>query len=275
MDLISGKVLGVAETAGLYISDYKMHLSFIVVLDILIVSVLIYWIYLFLHQTRAMRILYGLFILLILMLIGRFLNLILLNWILKYVMASLVVAIPIVFQPELRAALEKLGRSKLWGEFAFVKEDYIEMINQLAATVTYFSKNRIGALIIIQRQTGLREYIESGSEIDAVVSKSILSSIFYPKSPLHDGAVIIVGNRIISAGSILPVSDAVSNTDLGTRHRSAIGITENSDAIAIVVSEETGIVSIATYGKLERRISEERLINKLLHSFKQNKKKNA
>jgi len=275
LDLISGKVLGVAETAGLYISDYKMHLSFIVVLDILIVSVLIYWIYLFLHQTRAMRILYGLFILLILMLIGRFLNLILLNWILKYVMASLVVAIPIVFQPELRAALEKLGRSKLWGEFAFVKEDYIEMINQLAATVTYFSKNRIGALIIIQRQTGLREYIESGSEIDAVVSKSILSSIFYPKSPLHDGAVIIVGNRIISAGSILPVSDAVSNTDLGTRHRSAIGITENSDAIAIVVSEETGIVSIATYGKLERRISEERLINKLLHSFKQNKKKNA
>lgn len=275
MDTIGGKVLGITEKAGLLLADYRLHLNITVIFDILIVSILIYWIYLFLHQTRAMRILYGLFVLMILMLIGNLLNLVLLNWILKYVMAGLVVAIPIVFQPELRAALEKLGRSKFFGSFGLSKENYTELIDQLSNAVSYFAKNRIGALIIIQRRTGLREYIETGSEIDAAVSSQILKSIFFPKSPLHDGAVIIAGDRIVSAGSILPVSDAIHNPDLGTRHRSAVGVTENSDAIAIVVSEETGIVSVATYGKLERRISEEKLINKLVYSLKYNKKKNV
>ena len=273
MNSIGGKVLGVTEQANYFLANYKLTFNYQMVLDILIVSVLLYWIYIFLKQTRAMRILYGLFFLFALMALGRLLNLVLLNWILQYAVTGLVVAIPIVFQPELRTALEKLGRSKFIGEFTFSKKEYSKIINEITDAVYSLSRQKTGALIVIQQQTGLREYIERGVEIDAVVSSKIIQSIFFPKSPLHDGAAIIVGNKIVSASSILPVSDISTTSDLGTRHRAAIGITETSDAIALVVSEETGSVSIATDGSLERRISEERLQNKLATLLRQAKKK--
>ncbi|MCX6808859.1 MAG: diadenylate cyclase CdaA [Candidatus Berkelbacteria bacterium] len=268
---LSGKVLDIVQNAKYFFGNFSNFKSPLVLLDIIFVAIIFYWIYLFLRETRAMRILYGLFFLVALTLIGNFLNLTLLNWILKYSMAMLVVAIPIVFQPELRTALEKLGRARFIGEISLSKENYIRMIDQLVLCIQVMSKQKIGALIIIQRQTGLREYIENGTPLNAAVSKELLLSIFFPKSPLHDGAVIIVGNKIVSARSVLPVSADNLNSGLGTRHKAAIGITENSDAIALVVSEETGVVSMSVGGKIERRIAEDRLRNRLIALLRQAK----
>lgn len=262
---ITGKVLGATERSSYLFSNAANFSNPLLFLDILIVAILFYWVYIFLRETRAMRILYGFSLILILMTLGRFFNLVLLNWILKYFMTMLVVAIPVVFQPELRAALEKLGRNKFIGELAFNRAKNIsKTIEEIVIAVEVMSKEKIGALIVIQRQTGLREYIESGKQIRALVSADILRSIFFPKSPLHDGAVIIMGEKIISAKSVLPPSDSTQFSYIGMRHRAGIGITENSDAISVIVSEETGTVSVAVGGKLERRVSSERLRNKLI-----------
>lgn len=266
-----GNFFDESQNLSLFFGNYKNFSSPLIIIDILIVGILFYWIFVFLYQTRAMRILYGLFFLLTLMLIGRWMNLTLLNWILQYFMAMLVVAIPIVFQPELRAALEKLGRTKLIGEIIFAKQTYSQVIDEIISATTLLSKQKIGALIVIQRQTGLREYVENATELDATVSKELLLSIFFPKSPLHDGAVIIVGDKIVSARSVLPVAAGIISPDLGTRHKASVGITENSDALSIVVSEETGNVSLAVGGKIERRIPEDRLRNRLIALMRQTK----
>jgi len=255
---VGGIVLGASEKATYFLGSITASSWFSIVLDVVIVSVLLYWAYLFLKETRAMRILYGLILLIVLMLAGQLANLILLNWILQYLMAMLVVAIPIVFQPELRAALEKLGRSKLVGNFKSAEEGNV--FEEVVVSAKKLAKDRIGALIVVQGKTGLREYIEQGVQINAKLSSELLISLFFPKSPLHDGAVMVVGDKIVAASVNLPVSEneeAVS-ANLGFRHRAGIGITENSDAISIIVSEETGSISIAYAGKIERRVSEER-----------------
>lgn len=266
-----GQILGVSQQATSFFGSLGSVTGWTLLLDIIIVSVLFYWAYLFLHETRAMRILYGLLFLVALAAIGHFFNLIMLNWILKYLMTMLVVAIPIVFQPELRAGLEKLGRAQFLGDVA-VKTRGTKIIDEIVNTVLGFSKQRVGCLIVLQRQTGLREYMETGIRLEAQVSNSLLTSIFFPKSPLHDGAVILSGDRILSAKSILPVSGALINPGLGTRHRAGLGITEISDAISIIVSEETGSISLAVNGKLERRISEERLRSRLAYLLKNSTK---
>jgi diadenylate cyclase len=207
------------------------------------------------------------------MALGRLFNLVLLNWILKNLMTALIVAIPIVFQPELRTALEKLGRTKFLGDLSFAKKDSGQVIDEIISAVYMFSKQKIGALIVLKRQTGLKEYVDNGIEVDATVSAELLSSMFFPKSPLHDGAAIIAGDKIISAGSTLPISMANLSSNFGTRHKAALGITEDSDAIAVVVSEETGGISMAVGGKLETKISEERLKNRLMSLMRQGNKK--
>lgn len=262
MEGISGKILGATSKAGFFLDGLKIESWPYALLDILIVSALLYSIYLLVRETRAMRMLYGLVILVSLMAIAYLLNLVLLNWILKYVMTMLVVAIPIVFQPELRNALEKIGRSRLIKDISSTSHDG-GYLNQILSALEFLSKEKIGALIVIQRQTGLREYAERGVFIGGDVSHDLLCSIFFPKSPLHDGAVIIADSKIESAAVMLPVSENEFNIKYGSRHRSAIGITENSDAVALVVSEETGWMSIALAGKIERRVSIDRLRSKL------------
>lgn len=198
--------------------------------------------------------------------IGYLLNLVLLNWILKYIMTMLMVAIPIVFQPELRNALEKIGRSGIIKELSSNTSDET-YIDEIVSAVAFLSKERIGALIVAQRQTGLREYYEKGVLVDGKVTKDLLCTIFYPKSPLHDGAVIIIDDRVYAAAVMLPATENDFNTNFGARHRAAIGVTENSDAVAVVVSEETGFVSIAVGGKIEKRINMDKVkikLNKLL-----------
>lgn len=240
-------------------------------LDVAIVSIIFYFAYIFLHETRAMRILYGILILVALALIGRVFNLILLNWILKYLSTMLVVAIPIVFQPELRTILERLGRARFIRDLSLHGES-AEVIDEVVKTVVALSKQRIGGLIVIQRQTGLKEYTETAAPLDAVVTKDLLLSIFSPRSPLHDGAVVISEDKIIAARTILPVSETLLSPSLGTRHKAGLGIAELSDAVALIVSEETGSISIAVGGKLERRIAEDRLVAKLKALLRSSKK---
>lgn len=261
MGTMSGEVLSVTTKASYFFENLHATSWPLIILDVLIVTVLFYWGYVFLRETRAMRILYGLFFLLALMLIGRLMNLVLLNWILQYIMAMLVVAIPIVFQPELRNALERLGRTRFIKDFG--KGTQFNVVNEVLSAVDLLSKQKIGALIVFQRKTGLREYIERGADLDATVSAELLLSIFFPKSPLHDGAVIISGSKIVSASVTLPVSDFETTSKMGTRHRAGLGITENSDAVAIIVSEETGNISLASEGEIERRIGSEKLENRL------------
>ena len=274
MENITAKVQGVITQANSFFSGLKINFGFSVIFDILIVGIIFYYVYIFLHETRAIRILYGFVILILGMFLAKIFNLILLNFILKYLTTALVVAIPIVFQPELRAALEKLGRPRFWSDISLSRDELAQMIDEICAAAMLFSTQRIGALIVIQRRSGLKEYIDNGILVDAKVSAGILASIFYPKSPLHDGAAIIVGRKIISASSILPVVDVEVSKNLGTRHRAAIGVTQLSDAVAIVVSEETGSISIAVGGNIERRITKERLKSKLARLLRTHVKEN-
>lgn len=272
MNTVSSKVLGALDRADYLFSGLRLNFSYSVFFDILIVAILFYWVYLFLRQTRAIRILYGFIILIAAMFIARIFNLILLNFILKYLTTAMVVAIPIVFQPELRGALEKLGRPRFWSDITISRDELTDMVEEIHDACKNFATQRIGALIVIQRTGGLKEYIENGIYIEAKVSAVILNSIFFPKSPLHDGAVIIVGNQIVCASSILPVAEVEASRNLGTRHRAAIGITQESDAVAIVVSEESGSISIASGGALERRVTGERLKSKLQRLLRSNVK---
>jgi len=264
------KVLGAFDRTNYYLSGLRLNFGLSVVFDIIVVAIIFYWVYLFLRETRAIRILYGFLLLIVMMFVAKIFNLILLNFILKYLTTALVVAIPIVFQPELRQALEKLGRPRFFSELPLTKDSLTVLIDQLCKTVKELSSSKTGALIVIQRHSGLKEYIDNGAPVDAKVSSSILNSIFYPKSPLHDGAVIIVGDRIVSASSILPVAEVENSRNLGTRHRAAIGIGQVSDAVAVVVSEETGSISIALGGEIERRITTDRLKQRLQRLLRSN-----
>lgn len=259
---MSGKILGATYQAGYFLDGLKLENWPYAILDILIVTFLLYSAYLLIRETRAIRILYGLIVLIILMGLGYLLNLALLNWMLKYVMTMLVVAIPIVFQPELRNALERLGRTGIIRELSnnVGNNGYLD---ELLSTLDYFAKERIGALIVFQRQTGLRDYIERGVAIQGKISRNLLMSIFYPKSPLHDGAVVIADGKIEAASVMLPVAEGNFSIQMGSRHRAAIGITENSDAVAVIVSEESGSISLAYAGKIDRRIALDKLKSKL------------
>lgn len=272
-----GQVLGSFDKASYFWDSLSMSITPFVILDVLIVAVFVYWIYIFLKETRAMRILYGFIFLGILALIGRLLDLILLNWILKYLMTMLVVAIPIVFQPELRTVLERLGRAKFISDLASLSRyNLTKLVNELVTAAEVLSDQKIGALMVIQRKTALGEYISSGVNVEAKVSAELLLSIFFPKSPLHDGAAIIAGDEIIAAGCTLPINESpLENVGLGTRHKAALTLSGQSDAIIIVVSEETGSISLAIEGHLERKISSETLRAQLSKHFRNPLKKEA
>jgi len=238
------------------ISSFSPTIKFTTILDIVIVAILFYWIYLLLRQTRAVRILYGIGVLIILWAIGLWLNLTTLNFILRLVTTAVVVAIPVVFQPELRAGLERLGRTPVVRDFYKLKKVQVtEITKKIVDAVEVLAHEKTGAIIVIGRATGLREYIENSIKINADISPELIVSIFSPDSALHDGAIIVFGNKIIAAKVILPLSDSKFDFRLGTRHRAAVGITSQSDALAIVVSAERGEISLAVDGLLETNVS--------------------
>ena len=225
------------------------------VIDILIVACAIYKLLEFIRETRAAQLVKGLLVLIVVTFVSEISHLYTINWILRNTMTIGVVALVIIFQPELRRGLEYLGRSKFVpGNFSQINKDRAKYItSEFIRAVESFSQTKTGALIIIERETALTDIIETGTVVDAEISSEILGNIFYEGAPLHDGAVIIRGDRLQAAGCVLPLTqNKALNKELGTRHRAGIGITENSDAIAIIVSEETGIISMAIDGKLSR-----------------------
>lgn len=248
---------------GLGFLQYNGILSlFLIALDILVVAFIIYKIIMLIKGTRAVQIAKGFAVIIAVYFISDLLNLTTLNWLMRQLQLMIVVAIPIVFQPELRRALEQLGRGKIFAGTVPVlgTEEMSKLINEAVHAVELLKKEKRGALIVFERKTGLKDYIETGVKIDAAVSMELLVNIFSPKSPLHDGAVIIRGDRIASASCFLPFTDSpYLSKQLGTRHRAALGITEHSDAVAIIVSEETGAVSLAHEGELTRFLDKDQL----------------
>ncbi|MNL17370.1 DNA integrity scanning protein DisA [compost metagenome] len=233
-------------------------------LDILLVSFILYRLFLLIKGTRAVQLLRGMLMLLVAYLLSRALGLNTITWLVQSAATMILVAIPVVFQPELRRALSLLGQGELFrGElFNGKAADPAKVIDEIILAVRQLSSRKIGALIILERQTGLQEFIETGTPLQAMVSSELLSSIFHTQSPLHDGAVIIRGERIAAAGSLLPLSESFRRTHkrpIGTRHRAALGLTETTDAVAVVVSEETGVISVAHMGQLQRHLTEDDL----------------
>jgi diadenylate cyclase len=233
-----------------------------IILDIVVVAVILYHLLMLIKGTRAVQLIKGLFILLIVSVLARKIELPTLSWMLDKVWYMLIVALPIVFQPELRRALEQLGRGKfiVMHPSSSGPEEYKRIIEEIVRCTQILSQSRIGALIVIEKQTGIQEFIDTGVKIDGVISSEFLVNIFMPKSPLHDGAVIIRGSRVAAAGCFLPLSqDTTIQQNLGTRHRAALGLSEVSDALIIIVSEETGVISAAQNSQLTRFLDEKSL----------------
>ena len=225
------------------------------VLDIIIVTFIIYSLLSFIRETRAQQLLKGLAIIIVAYFAADFLKLHTISWILKGTFTIGIFALIVVFQPEIRRALEMMGRTHLTnrGKAAVDKQAAKHTVDEISAAIDSFSKSRTGALIVFERETVLKDIVETGTVINADVSQELLGNLFYVGSPLHDGAVIIRGNRIVAAGCVLPLTENKDlNKSLGTRHRAGIGITENSDCLTLIVSEETGVISAAENGKLER-----------------------
>jgi len=255
---MSSKVLGIFDKTQYFWDNISLAGRPFAIIDILIVAALIYWIYFLLRETRALRILYGLILILLTMLIGQLLHLTVFNFIMKYFITMLLVAIPVIFQPELRAALEKVGRTKFVGQFKALRKKDIEfVIEELNQAVITLSEEKVGALIVITRATGLRDIIETGVKLYANLSAELLLSIFRLPSPLHDKAVIIGGTKILAASCTLPLADESLSSRIGTRHRAALGLAYQCDALVIVVSEQTGKISIA-FGNRIKEVSREK-----------------
>ena len=223
------------------------------VLDIFIVAYLIYKLLMLTKETRASAVLKGLVMLIAASWISDLLGLTALSWVLQNVVANGAVVLVILFQPELRKALEQIGRGAI-RERATGSES-AQIVSEITHCMLNLSRRRVGALIVIEQRIGLKDVVETGTTLNSEISSALLENIFEPNTPLHDGAVVIRGERVMSAASILTLTEASGiSHDLGTRHRAAIGVSETTDAIVLIVSEETGIISMAKGGKLTRHL---------------------
>ena len=245
-----------------FLSELRLAFDWRSIVDIAVVAVVLYQLIMLIKGTRAVQLLKGILVLLILSNLAKFLGLDTITWLLDHVWQMFFIALPVVFQPELRRALEQIGRGRFFIRHpqAPGPEIFQQMTEELVRCTQILSKNRIGALIVLERETGIQEYVDTGIKIDGVVSSEFLVNVFIPNTPLHDGAVIIRDNRVAAAGCFLPLSENPNiQKELGTRHRAALGLTEVSDAFIIIVSEETGAISVAQDGKLTRFLDEKGL----------------
>ncbi len=250
------------------------RLDWLSLFDILLVTAIIFALLMIVRDTQAMVLLRGVILLAILLsLLTSLVNLPAFSWLIRTTLPALLFAVPVIFAPEIRRALERVGRAGS-GALMFQKNDKSilaiqEMVRAVVSAVARLSARQHGALIILQRADNLYDYIQSGVRLDAAVTPELLLQLFYPNTPLHDGAVIIVDHRVAAASCVMPLSASgilnhTPERQMGLRHRAALGISEASDAIAIVVSEETGAVSIAHSGRMIRRLDSERLGNVLM-----------
>lgn len=238
-----------------YISDFGD------VIDILLVTYVIYKLTMLIRGTKAIQLLKGISVIIAVWFLSNAFQLQTLKWLVEQAINFGFLAIIIIFQPELRRALEQLGRGRFFTRYATIEEDeYKETIDALVKASTYMAKRRIGALVSIERETGMNEYVETGVPIQAKITSELLINIFIPNTPLHDGAVIVNKDNILAAACYLPLSESrLIPKELGTRHRAAIGISEVTDSITLVVSEETGQISLAKNGELHQDLDEEQL----------------
>jgi diadenylate cyclase len=235
------------------------------IIDIAVVTGLLFWLLWVLQGTRATQLLRGAAIFLIsAIVLSRVLDLRALGWLIDNMWPVVIVAVPIIFQPELRRALEQLGHTGTWLRTSLPAGSdtgtMASTIDEAVRAAAQLSRLRYGALMVLERETGLQDYADRGVALDALVSRQLLVTIFFPNSPLHDAAVLMRGNRIVAGSVVLPLTDNISPmSNLGTRHRAGIGVTEDSDALAIIVSEETGQISVAHHGRLIRNLDQDRL----------------
>jgi len=258
---------GFIERAAAELIGLAPQFTWSSVLDILLVALVFYGLFRLFQGTQAIALLRGILVIALIFVLAasRFTAF---GWLLRNSLPIVLVAIPVIFQPELRRALERLGRSAPLMMTLSQRESGAQLvIHEVTQAVEALARERTGALLILEGDTGLEEHIESGERINADVSARLLTTLFFPGTPLHDGAVIIRGDRVIAAGCVLPLTQRdLADSSLGTRHRAAVGITEQNDAMAIVVSEETGIVSVARAGRIARRLDGQRL-RTLLQAF--------
>lgn len=226
-------------------------------LDILIIAFIIYWVFLLLRGTVAIALLRGAAITLVgAVILAQVLDLKVLNFVIRNSVTGLIIAAAVIFHPEIRRALERVGRTGL-GVLGRPSEDRV--IDTVSAAAVHLARRHHGALIVFERDTGLQNYIESGVSIDAATSVELLTGLFFPNAPLHDGAAILRDNRVVAAGCALPLSETDLPSEMGLRHRAGLSVTEGTDAVSIMVSEETGTISVAAAGRLYTRLDEARL----------------
>ncbi|MBR1697725.1 MAG: diadenylate cyclase CdaA [Anaerovibrio sp.] len=239
------------------------------VVDILIVAVILYKVYEMLQDTRAITLVKGLIVLMIVTLLAGFLELHVISWLLQKTVTLLFVALPIVFQPELRRALERLGQGRFLGLDQYLDvEEANSLTNEIDKAVFNMADKKIGALLVIEKNVGINEIIDTGIKIEGLITTEFLLNVFIPNTPLHDGAAVIRGKRLVAAGCYLPLTENRSlSSELGTRHRAAIGLSEQCDAVIIIVSEETGVVSVAENGRIERYMTHDSLRQRIRPLF--------
>ena len=244
--------------------DYIVNL-----LDILLVWFLIYKIFNIIRGTKAIQLLKGIFLIVVVRSVSSLLGLNTLQWLTEQVMTWGVLAIIIIFQPELRRALEQLGRGKLFLRNNSPEDNEQErLVEEIVKASAYMAKRRIGALISVEQETGLEDYIETGIPLEAHITSELLINIFIPNTPLHDGAVILQENRVAAAACYLPLSESpFISKELGTRHRAALGISEVTDSLTIIISEETGSISVTKSGELYRNLDQETFKEMLLNEL--------
>jgi uncharacterized protein (TIGR00159 family) len=242
------------------LSSFSGRFGLSAVLDIALVALVLYWLLSLISGTSAATLVRGILILLTLgFVLSNVFNLTMLQFLLRNSIPALIFVIPVLFAPEIRRALEQLGRAGSLIPRTTVVSPNTRLAETIARAAQQLSERRFGALLVIERSTPLGEYAARGVAMDALLSTDLLLNIFWPNSPLHDGAVIIHGDRVVAAGVVLPLAQSPTVEHVGTRHRAAIGITEVSDAIAVVVSEETGGIALANAGRMVRNLGEARL----------------
>lgn len=240
------------------------------VFDIIVVAAILYKTYQMIQDTRAITLVKGLMVIVSLTIICGWLNLHVISWLLQKISEWLLIALPILFQPELRRALEHLGQGQFFSHGASLldKKEAATVVDEIVKTAKKLSQTRTGALMVIEREMKLNDISVTGIHIDGIISSEFLLNVFIVNTPLHDGAAIIRGNRLISAACVLPLTENNRlSTELGTRHRAAIGLSEQCDALIVVVSEETGTISVAENGRMIRHLDEQTLAAKIRPAF--------
>ncbi len=251
-----------------FITKFLQLIKITDIIDIIIVAMLIYQLLKMIKETRALQLIKGIALLFVLLQVSAWMNLTAINYILKNIMQVGLFSVVVIFQPELRSLLERMGRSKVGKLMDFSSQQQLgtneidRVIDELVSATVNLSSTKTGALIVLERETKLGDIVKSGTVLNAEVTASLLENIFFPNTPLHDGAVIVRHDRVYTAGCLLPLTlNTNLSRELGTRHRAALGMSEASDAMVIVVSEETGKISIALNGNLTRNLTGETLKN--------------